>query len=229
MKELKKIVVLGDIHGCTIWRDIIEAEAPDLSIFLGDYVTSREGITEDDQLCNLMAILQYKEDHADEVVLLRGNHDCEAAGYEWAECYPSFENKPLFPLEKFELLTRWAYQWKDIVFSHAGISRTFLESHGLTVSEVTEMLPLDDSRFAFTPDNEYDYHGDSVTQPPVWIRPMSLLCDMPQGLTQVVGHTPQESVVSWKDERGNELWLCDALKNNSYLCIQDSRISPKTI
>ena len=34
------ILVLGDIHGRTIWKDIIDTENPDLIIFLGDYVTT---------------------------------------------------------------------------------------------------------------------------------------------------------------------------------------------
>ncbi len=229
MKEIKKIVVLGDIHGRRIWRDIIEAEAPDLTLFLGDYVTSREGIMEFDQLSNLMTILLYKQRHPDEVVLLRGNHDCEAAGYEWAGCYPSFKDKQRFPLEKFEQLTQWAFQWQDIVFSHAGISRPFLQSHGLTIPDLTQTAPLDDSRFAFTPDNMYDDSGYSITQTPIWIRPEALVSDMPQGLTQVVGHTQQEHVTSMKDNQGNQLWLCDALKNNSYLCIQEGRMCARTI
>ncbi len=228
MRELKKIIVLGDIHGRSIWRDIVKAENPDLTLFLGDYVTSRENITEGDQLWNLRGILQYKENHPRKVVLLRGNHDCEAAGYSWAECWPSFKNKQRFPLEKFELLTQWAYQWKDIVFSHAGISRTFLESNGLQISEMTKMLSLDDSRFEFAPGDSYDVYGDSITQTPIWIRPKALLSDMPEGLTQVVGHTPSECITEMKGNHGNSLWICDALKNNKYLCIKDGLFWPRT-
>ena len=40
-----KIVVLGDIHGLTVWKDIIDKEQPDQVIFLGDYVSSHEGIS----------------------------------------------------------------------------------------------------------------------------------------------------------------------------------------
>ena len=49
-----KILVLGDIHGRTIWKDIIEHEQPDLTIFLGDYVSTHDyGVTEQSQTDNL--------------------------------------------------------------------------------------------------------------------------------------------------------------------------------
>ena len=69
-----KILVLGDIHGRTIWKDIIEKENPDKIIFLGDYVSTHDNISADQQLSNLNNILNYKEESSDKVILLRGNH-----------------------------------------------------------------------------------------------------------------------------------------------------------
>ena len=54
----KKIIVLGDIHGRTIWKDIIAKEHPDQVIFLGDYVSTHENISEEDQVENLKEILE---------------------------------------------------------------------------------------------------------------------------------------------------------------------------
>ena len=70
MKEL----VLGDIHGRTIWKDIIKKENPDKVIFLGDYVSTHEGISSKQQVANLEEILAYKKENPDKVILLRGNH-----------------------------------------------------------------------------------------------------------------------------------------------------------
>ena len=69
-----KILVLGDIHCRTIWKDIIEKENPDRVIFLGDYVSTHEDISSTQQINNLVDILTYKENNQDKVVLLRGNH-----------------------------------------------------------------------------------------------------------------------------------------------------------
>lgn len=74
MSNKKRYLVIGDIHGRTIWKDIIEKEDPDKVIFLGDYVSTHEGIPADQQLSNLENILNYKEENSDKVVLLRGNH-----------------------------------------------------------------------------------------------------------------------------------------------------------
>lgn len=69
-----KTLALGDIHGKTIWKDIIKKENPDKVIFLGDYVTTHEGISSEQQISNLEEILTYKEENSDKVILLRGNH-----------------------------------------------------------------------------------------------------------------------------------------------------------
>ena len=69
-----KILALGDTHGRTIWKDIIEKENPDKVIFLGDYVSTHDNISSTQQLNNLEDILAYKEDNLDKVILLRGNH-----------------------------------------------------------------------------------------------------------------------------------------------------------
>ena len=61
----------------------------------------------------------------------------------------------------------------------------------------------------------------------MWIRPEALITDMPQGLTQVVGHTTQSQVTMMEDEQGNELWLCDALRQGSYLCIEEAEFVVK--
>lgn len=74
MSNKERYLVIGDIHGRTIWKDIIEKENPDKIIFLGDYVSTHENISAAEQINNLNEILSYKEDSSDKVILLRGNH-----------------------------------------------------------------------------------------------------------------------------------------------------------
>lgn len=69
-----KTLVLGDIHGRAIWKDIIDSENPDNIIFLGDYVSTHDNISSSQQIDNLENILAYKEGNLDKVILLRGNH-----------------------------------------------------------------------------------------------------------------------------------------------------------
>lgn len=74
MSNKKRYLVIGDIHGRSIWKDIIEKENPDKIIFLGDYVSTHENISAKQQLFNLEDILNYKRENSDKVILLRGNH-----------------------------------------------------------------------------------------------------------------------------------------------------------
>lgn len=69
-----KTLVIGDVHGRLCWLDIIEKENPDKVVFLGDYVSTHQLISSDQQCSNLEDILNYKEENPDKVILLRGNH-----------------------------------------------------------------------------------------------------------------------------------------------------------
>ncbi len=65
-----KTVVIGDIHGRSVWKLIVETEKPDRVIFIGDYFDSFEfsGV---EQIDNFKQIIQYKENNPQvEVVLL---------------------------------------------------------------------------------------------------------------------------------------------------------------
>lgn len=233
---MSKILVLGDIHGRILWKDIIEQENPDKVIFLGDYVSSHEGISSEQQLSNLEEILTYKENNPDKVILLRGNHDICELGYYWAECYP---NEPkvkqimsVDPLKsRFLSNTQWIYidERLKIIFSHAGISQVWMKENN--INDVRDINSLSPSEiFGFTPDNPYDNSGYSKTQPPTWIRP-SILCQC--NITewdQIVGHTPQNNVNRmWKNcINKRSIWLCDTLESGKYLVIDNSEFQPKT-
>ena len=87
-----KYIVFGDIHGRDCWKKIVENESFDKVIFLGDYVTSRAGILENEQLENLKNIFKFYDENQEKVILLRGNHDMEALKYSCASCNPRFNN-----------------------------------------------------------------------------------------------------------------------------------------
>lgn len=90
-----KVLILGDIHGRKVWKEIIEKENADKIIFLGDYVSTHDGISEEEQIENLEEILSFKEENPEKVILLRGNHDVQHLGYYWARCSGHFPKVPL--------------------------------------------------------------------------------------------------------------------------------------
>lgn len=250
-----KTLVLGDIHGRTIWKDIIEKENPDKIIFLGDYVSTHEDISAEEQLANLAEILEYKEQNVDKVILLRGNHDTQHLGYYWAECsgfdkivYDYMSSDKL--KNRFLGLTQWIYIDEDLktIFSHAGISEVWLKNiEELMIKEVGPQY--DDNTidvefvlnyinkiepcefFGFIPNSMSDWCGESPTQPPTWIRPYTLQKCNVVGYDQVVGHTTQRAVskIVQSTKGKHIIWLCDALGHRSYLTIEDKNFIINTI
>lgn len=230
-----KILVIGDIHGRTIWKDIIEKESPDKVIFLGDYVSTHDNISADQQLSNLNNILNYKEENSDKVILLRGNHDIQHLGYYWARCSgldPKVRNymaEESFR-EYFLKLTQWIYIDENIktIFSHAGISSIWMDNSNInSIYDINKLEPSE--LFAFTPNSTHDYYGDSITQPPIWIRPQALYeCNIADW-DQVVGHTPViKDIINIREftKNNRNIWLCDALNISKYLIIDNNEFIP---
>lgn len=214
----KTILVLGDIHGRTCWKDIIENESPDLTIFLGDYVSSHENISGNDQIYNLLDILDYKESNPDKVILLRGNHDMQHLGYYWAEC--SGFNRTVYEWmsqssikSRFLYNTQWMYIDGKYIFSHAGISKEWLSYYNISFENINNVGP--DVCFGFTSSKMSDYYGDSPTQPLTWIRPWALEECAIEGFDQIVGHTrpsfSDREPPTIKTNTNNNIYMCDML------------------
>lgn len=238
-----KILVLGDIHGKDCWKDIIHKEEPDLTIFLGDYVSThfRKLVTEEQQINNLKDILEYKQEYPDKVILLRGNHDMQACGYYWAECYPTAGKKveEWFSSNKQWFLenTQWIYLYKNICFSHAGVSSIWMENNNIkTLEEINNLEPSE--VFAFN-GKMSDYTGTSPQQPPTWIRPSTLVYCGYKGVKHVVGHTNVGPLHNYKEAYINsgmysqkeldeyvDVWCCDTLPGE-YLVIKNNKFIVK--
>lgn len=240
-----KTLVIGDIHGKSIWQNILDKEEDvDNIIFLGDLLTTHKLESADEQITNLETIFEFMENKRAEgytVILLRSNHDIQHLGYSWAECSGWDEEvyQRMIPLkDKYLELTQWVYIDEEIhtIFSHAGVSTIWME-HIAKVDSIYEINDLPPSEiFGFTPCKMSDYYGTSPTQPPTWIRPQTLIEYMPEGWTQVVGHTPVMKL--WnvgREGRENhnidcpDLWCCDALDNEEYLVIEDGLFIPKKL
>lgn len=212
-----RIIFIGDPHGRDTWKKIIEKEVFDLVIFAGDYVSTHEKITEEEQIENLKDILKYKEENPDKVILLRGNHDLQHLGYYWAECSGLF-HKVLDYMSKKDVKhrflndTQWVYIHGNIIFSHAGISKTWLKDANCPLEKLNKLNASE--KFGFSPgsDNIFDNHGNSIYQPLTWIRPQALMKDAIDKYIQVVGHTPVTKITNLHEYNDKvHIWLCDAL------------------
>ena len=192
---------------------------------MGDYVSTHENISEEQQCSNLEDILNYKEVNPDKVILLRGNHDLDHLGYYWAECSGHFDEVGKYMVsikDRFLADTQWVYVEGNIIFSHAGISKTWFSNFAFEdINFLNNCQPSE--KFGFTPSSYSDYYGNSITQPCVWIRPNALISDALNGYIQVVGHTPFKNITNTKFIRDDwpEIWFCDCLPKE-YLVIKDN-------
>lgn len=200
-----KICVIGDIHGRSRWKEIVEGERNvDLFIFLGDYVSTHESnITPTIQIDNLLEILAFKEENPEKVILLRGNHDMQHLGYYWAECSGFFKKvsdvmSTQEVRDRYLRDTQWVYVHENIIFSHAGITKRWFEDSGCErIEDINNLEPSE--LFGFRPCKMSDYYGISETQGPTWIRPQTLFETAVPGYDQVVGHTTVENIINIKD------------------------------
>lgn len=233
-----KTVVIGDIHGRPVWKLIVKAENPDKVIFLGDYFDTYDGYTAVEQMHNFKEIVEYKQSGQAEVIMLIGNHDFHYmpgitehySGYQ-AGARPAIEQ--LLYENKSHL--RMIYQMDEFLFSHAGISMTWLEKWKYegweSIEEkVTDLWDYIPNAFAFVGRDPY---GDSEHSSPIWIRPKSLQRANYDNLRtlfiQVVGHTQQKQIDREGKSTGGRYYYIDTLgTSGEYMVIEDNNLTFNT-
>lgn len=235
-----KTVVIGDIHGRSVWKLIVNMENPDRVIFIGDYFDSFD-IKGEEQLNNFLDIIEYKKSSGKKVILLIGNHDHHyypeigdtgTSGY---QSMFSYQISPVLDANREHLQV--AYQMDEFLFTHAGVSSVFMdEVFGVDgwktetlVDQLNEMFMYRPGVFSF---NGLDPYGDDVYQTPLWIRPRSLMKANKNTLRtrfiQVVGHTQvtKLDIDGAMKAAGGRYYVVDCLgSTGEYLVIQDGELS----
>ncbi len=229
-----KTIVIGDIHGREIWKQISTQDFDEF-VFIGDYFDSFD-VHPEKQLQNFLDIIAFKDAYPDKVKLLIGNHDYHYL--EIGETYAGFNKVYQYhftPVLKANLhkmqvchsIIRENNSINPIIYcTHAGISTTFLKGNGITdnieqsLNDLFKYRPL---AFRFYGNNDT---GDDITQGPLWIRPDSLSEDGIDQM-QIVGHTVVNFIGSPKGNRA-PFYLIDVLsKSREYLVITPEAIEIK--
>ena len=197
---MEKNIYIGDIHGRTTWKQIVEQHPnADNIVFVGDYFDSFD-ISGIEQLFNVEEIVRFKReresDPSKKVYLLIGNHDLHYwPGIKWRGNTSGFQPTMLHQFEYFfrenEKMFQMAVKIDNNLCTHAGVSSVFLKDTGYWTydnhtdeSHVSEFL---NDMFRYKP-NEFLFHaaydrgginyidgyGDNEEQSPIWIRPKSL-------------------------------------------------------
>ena len=232
-----KTIVIGDIHDKTVWKDIIEKEDDfDKVIFLGDYFDTFEEVSTLDQIFNFKEICNFKRDNPNKVILLLGNHDYHyMRGID--EFYSGFNafakvdiGEVLFENKD---ITQIVHVKDKFLFVHAGVGITWAKIKNINIDSdkieqsINDLFVNKPKEFKF---DGIESSGNSITQGPLWIRPQSLIGQMPNDLIQVVGHTKVKELSIDYIEKTNMI-LCDTFDNidKQYLVIEDEILTPKFI
>ena len=233
-----KTIFLGDIHGRSIWKDIVAQEKADRVIFIGDYFDSFD-IEPVEQQYNFKEIIEFKKKAECEVILLIGNHDFHY--FPGGETYSGFSygaasiNKQL--LKDNEDLMQMAYEFDGILCTHAGVGHDWLTyqnkyEKGVDPGSVSDFInaiwKYQPNRFMFY---GIDPYGNSKTQTPIWIRPQALLAGnrdsfLKTDYIQVVGHTKVRKMDIEGKATGGRYHFIDTFDTtNTYLIYENNEFS----
>ena len=222
-----KIIVIGDIHGHDSWKRIIDQEKTyDLLIFLGDYFDSfsKSSLT---QYENYLDIAIFR-DSSSNIITLLGNHEFH---YLYPTRFSGWNaNTQIIAEEVLQKdlknkKLKFAYQYKNILFSHAGITKTWLnEVMKISLDGVlNNEIPL--AYLDFQDQGVDNMYGDSINNGPLWVRPRSLQKDSLDDYIQVVGHTHMKGKITINEDK---LYFCDSLPNE-YLVIENDEFIIKEL
>lgn len=233
-----KTIIIGDIHGLNVWKDIITNEKPDKVVFVGDYFDSFDiGFTE--QMFNFNELIELKKNSNFEVVLLIGNHDFHYLP-NLNETYSGHQRQFHYIIQErlndiMEHLTM-CHKIDDLLITHAGISNKWFEywvkKYNMDINKSIDVIVNDLFKTNFKPFKftGWDPYGDSVESSPIWIRPKSLqqsnYDSFRKEYIQIVGHTAQRKIDIEGHTTGGRYYYIDTLgTSGEYLIYQDKKIS----
>jgi len=223
-KKPRPTIVLGDIHGLTCWKEIVNNHPDSRFIFLGDYIDPYEPVPRELLLANLQEIMQLKKDRPDDVILLFGNHDLH---YFFEEVLMSnrFDLKiarkaaGLF-IDNFHLFM-YAFQEENLIFTHAGISHQwFVEDFkGDLDKNIAQQLncPQPEQIAALCRCGEVRGGALNTVGGIFWADRHELYEPL-QGYRQFVGHNRVDDICEYS-HNGGRITFCDCLKHHKYLII----------
>lgn len=222
-----KIIAVGDIHGRDTWKRVLkDNEDFDVFVFMGDYFDNWPPMTVEKIMDTFREILAFKARHGDKVVLGIGNHDFQympmSGGTERYSGYNEMTQMQLDAMPEWWKTLQPAYQYNDILFTHAGLTKAWALRAGVNpvnprgaAVQICDAFKEKPELFKFY-DGDRSHCGEHTFQSPFWVRPDTLVTDPYPGLRMVVGHTHTDGV----DSKG-PVTMIDTGKGGEYLKVID--------
>lgn len=203
-----KTISIGDLHGKDCWKKI-NVKFYDKIIFLGDYTDAwPDDKTDKEILENLADLIQFKKDNPLKVILLLGNHDIQYIFLGKYSC--SGFRKSMAPSLKFLFednidLFQYAFQIKNYLWTHAGISKKWWLNYGKPFA-TNDFTDYADAIECLVNVNQYredlfevgsirgGYSGNYGGI--LWADKTEIRANYPfdENIHQIVGHTPNKKI-----------------------------------
>jgi len=218
-----RTITIGDIHGLDSWKGI-DQDKFDFVIFLGDYVDSFN-LADEPMMTNFREIIAFKKAYPDKVILLLGNHEASYLDrmYRVAKGFRrSISDEVKLLLQKNAQLFQLVYQYRNYLWSHAGICQKFYDL------KIKPNMLDSDGNLAATLERLYHerYYPIFEVGPerggsskhiggPLWLDKSKLISNPLKGYHQIVGHTPVTSLEHYHPyptDPDTSVTLCDCVE-----------------
>lgn len=218
-----KIISIGDLHGEDCWKKI-DFSRYDKAVFIGDYTDSFT-VSNTQMLKNLEELIALKKSNLEKYVLLLGNHDIHYMFFPLFRCtgYRKEMQEMFTGLYKDNIqLFDIAYQYKNYLFTHAGISKKWFKKYESYFKDLNEKSIAECLKDIF---NSEHYQilfeigakrGGSRTDTGgiVWADITETQNDYLDGYHQIVGHTPRYDIQTFGGDTQSITYI-DVLERNS--------------
>ena len=229
--NIKEIIAIGDVHGLDLWKKVVERHRGAHIVFMGDYCDPYGESVHEALLDNLKEIIDLKRSEPVRITLLLGNHDLHyfnsaiPRGSRFDAAIAQ-ELRFIFKSEKSLFCNAW--QYRNILFTHAGVSQYWIDT-GLCHDIMPDAARClnNPELLGENPGAIYDcgrYRGGDSHFSGIFWADIEELNKLPKGLIQVAGHNRVGEIkhirsCNAKNGENADLYACDCLYNNIYLRI----------
>ena len=250
------IISIGDIHGHDTWKAGLNYWRPeeektlvdqfDKIVFIGDYVDDFDK-TDNEIYNNFIEIIELKKKYPEKVILLLGNHDVQYFIESQKGNASGFRKSMYLRLKELftqnEKLFQIAYQYKNYLWTHAGIHRGWYQlniaeqTHVFRNGEKSEYLEIDKSgniadtlNFCFETRHQPIFDcglirgGKQKVGGPLWADFNEVYNKPLLGYHQIIGHTRRKKINHYENYKGDTsttfidcLSITNEYKDNFYI------------